>query len=153
MVKNNNTHIKSISSQEYTKTLAYLKKQIQESQIKAMISANKELIKLYWTIGETIAIKQEKDGWGANVIEKLAKDLQTEFPGLAGFSRSNIFRMQALFAAYEKVTQAVRQIYDLPIFNIPWGHNVILIQKIKNTEERLWYARKMLANLIFIYLQ
>jgi predicted nuclease of restriction endonuclease-like (RecB) superfamily len=135
-----------VSTNEYASTLADLKKRIQECQLRAVTAANKELISLYWTIGKTIVEKQQTSGWGTSVIEKLAKDLQNEFPGVEGFSRSNIFRMKAFFSAYEKVAQAVRQFESLPIFGIPWGHNILLIQRIKNDEERLWYASKTIEH-------
>lgn len=79
-------------------------------------------------------------------IEKLAKDLQQEFPGISGFSRSNFFYMRNFYLAYEIIQQAVGQLYVLPIFNIPWGHNIILFTKIKNTEERIWYAEKTIEH-------
>jgi predicted nuclease of restriction endonuclease-like (RecB) superfamily len=112
---------KPLSPKEYASTLAGLKKQIQECQIRAITSVNKELINLYWTIGKIIVEKQESSGWGSKFIEKLAKDLQSEFPGIEGFSRANVFRMKAFFIAYEKVAQPARQIDRLPIFDIPWG--------------------------------
>jgi predicted nuclease of restriction endonuclease-like (RecB) superfamily len=130
-----------ISTKEYALTLADLKKQIKEAQVKAVLSANKEMLRLYWSIGKTITEKQEKNGWGTSIIEKLAKDLQNEFPGTNGFSRANVFKMRAFYLAYEKVSQAVRQFDDLPFFNIPWGHNVILITKLKDDNKRLWYAQ------------
>jgi predicted nuclease of restriction endonuclease-like (RecB) superfamily len=133
---------KTVLTKEYAQTLADLKKEVQNAQIKAALSANKELIKLYWTIGKTIVEKQEKNGWGSNIIETLAKDLQDTFPGMAGFSRANIFRMRAFFQAYEKVAQAVRQLDALPIFNIPWGHNIMLFQKLDSPKEQIWYAQK-----------
>jgi len=131
---------------EYAQTLADIKKHIKEAQVKAALSANKELLKLYWYIGQTIAEKQSTSNWGSSIIEKLAKDLQNSFPGLAGFSRANIFKMRAFYLAYEKVSQAVRQFDELPILNIPWGHNVIIITKAKNNEERLWYAQRTIDN-------
>jgi predicted nuclease of restriction endonuclease-like (RecB) superfamily len=79
----------------YQATLGAIKERIQEAQLRASILVNKELINLYWFIGGTIVAKQKKDGWGSNTIEQLAKDLQNEFPGIAGFSRSNIFRMRS----------------------------------------------------------
>lgn len=130
------------TDKDYFSTLAELKQRVREAQLKAATSVNKELIQLYWNIGKTIADKQEKNGWGSNAIERLAHDLQKEFPGVAGFSRANVFRMKAFFLAYEKVAQPVRQFDVLPIFQIPWGHNIVLLQKIKDTEERLWYAEK-----------
>jgi len=146
IIKKQNVEINSIPKKEYEQTIADLKKRIQECQLRAVTTINKELICLYWTIGETIVEKQKKSGWGTKIIEKLAKDLQNAFPGIEGFSRANIFRMKAFFSAYEKVAQAVRQFEFLPIFGIPWGHNILLIQKIKDNDERLWYASKVIEN-------
>ena len=126
----------------YKELLQGIKKRVKTSQIKAAVAVNRELIQLYWEIGRSIHVKQEQEGWGAHVIEKLAKDLQSAFPGIEGFSRANIFRMKAFFSAYEKVAQAVRQFASLPVFEIPWGHNVVLLQKLKSDKERLWYAEK-----------
>lgn len=136
----------NVSIRDYAQTLLDLKKQIQQAQIKATLSANKELIKLYWNIGKTVAEKQQKNGWGSGVIERLANDLQKEFPGLGGFSRANIFNMRAFYGAYEKVQQAARQFDELPFFNIPWWHNVILLSKLKDNAERLWYAQKAIEH-------
>ena len=132
----------AIPIREYAQTLADLKKQIQEAQVKTALSANKELIKLYWSIGKTIAEKQGISGWGTSVVEQLAKDLQKAFPGIEGFSPRNIFRMRAFYLTYQIVTQAASQFNQLPFFRIPWFHNVILIQKLKDNKQRLWYAQK-----------
>jgi predicted nuclease of restriction endonuclease-like (RecB) superfamily len=96
-------------------------------------------------IEKKIVAKQEKEGWGTKILEKAAKDLQTEFPGVEGFSRSNLFRMKAFYTAYTKVAQAVRQLDELPIFSIPWGHNIAIFQQLKNEEEHLWYANMVIA--------
>jgi predicted nuclease of restriction endonuclease-like (RecB) superfamily len=124
-----------------------IKQQIKEAQIKAAIAANRELTLLYWSIGKQISEIQNKGKWGTNFIEKLAHDLQTDFPGIAGFSRANLFRMKAFFDAYSKSRAAARQIVEeLPIFRMPWFHNVVLLQKLKDNEERLWYAQKTIEN-------
>ena len=132
--------------QEYIDIFKNIKQQIAQAQVKAVLAVNKELIKLYWAIGQTISVQQKIQGWGSKALEILAQDIQQDFPGLAGFSRSNIFRMQAFYAAYEIVAQPVRQLEDLPIFNIPWGQNLVIMQKIKDTEERLWYAQQSIEN-------
>jgi len=131
---------------DYIQTLSTIKAEIQQAQIKAILSANKELIKLYWHIGKIIAEKQKASGWGSNTIEALAQDLQEAFPGLEGFSRRNVFRMRAFYLAYEKVPQAVAQIEILPIFNIPWGHNAVLLEQVKDHDQRLWYAQRAIEN-------
>lgn len=140
----------AIPSNEYAATLADLKKRIREAQIKAANAANQELLKLYWSIGETIVGRQEKSGWGSNFIEKLAKDLRNEFPGIEGFSRSNLFRMRAFYTEYTKVAPPVRQIDALEslgvLSQLPWSHNIVLMEKLEKIDDRLWYAHKAIEN-------
>lgn len=81
----------------YGEFLNELKEKIRNTQLKAAIAASRELIKLYWELGRDIVEKQEKEGWGSKVLERVAKDLQNEFPGIEGFSRTNIFRMRAFY--------------------------------------------------------
>lgn len=138
-IKSDNSEI---NTHEYIETLKHIKNQIQESKTKAILSANKELIKLYWSIGKTISERQKNNDWGSKVIENLAKDLEGAFPGIEGFSKINISRMKAFYLAYEIVSQAVTQLDDLPIFQIPWGQNIVILIKSKDTDERLWYAQK-----------
>jgi predicted nuclease of restriction endonuclease-like (RecB) superfamily len=133
------------STVNYSKFITSLKAKIRSSQIKAAVSVNRELIKLYWEIGMDIVERQEADGWGTKVLEKVAKDLQNEFPGVEGFSRTNLFRMKAFYLAYAKVPQAVGQLQNLPIFFIPWGQNVVLFESVKDLDERLWYAGMVIA--------
>lgn len=122
-----------VSKANYAKFITSLKAKIRSAQVKGAIAVNRELIKLYWEIGKEIHEKQEREGWGSNVLERVARDLQNGFPGVEGFSRRNMFRMRAFYQAYEKVTQAVAQLDDLPIFSIPWGHNALILEKVKNT--------------------
>lgn len=139
-----------IISNEYELTLADLKNHIRASQLKAALAVNQELIRLYWTIGKTIVEKQENSGWGSKFIETLAKDLQNEFPGIEGFSKRNIFRMKAFYNEYKIVPPVVAQIGDIEhlgvLAQIPWSHNIILIEKLDSLEKRLWYATKTVEN-------
>lgn len=132
-------------TQQYRQWIEELKAEISKAQIKASISVNRELIALYWRIGESISIRIQKEKWGASVIEKLSLDLQKMFPDQQGFSRSNLFSMRKWYEFYalsgfelEKVQQLVGQ--------IPWGHNVLIITKVKNIEEAVFYIRKTLEN-------
>jgi predicted nuclease of restriction endonuclease-like (RecB) superfamily len=151
---------------DYAAFLEALKSRVRQAQTKAMLSVNHELIQLYWDIGRQIVEQQEGKGWGQSVLEHLAHDLQTAFPGVAGFSRSNVFRMRAFYVAYRpeekvaqpvrqtksvrKVAQAVRQITDegppKEVVILPWGHNVVLLQKVKEPAQRLWYAARALEH-------
>lgn len=134
--------------ESYLGFLENIKIRIRESQVKAAMSVNQELIKLHWWIGQEITRRQEKEGWGSQIIERLCQDIQSDCPGVKGFSRSNIFRMKSFYQTYAKVAQAARQLDSPPDFclNIPWWHNVILIEKVKNLVEREWYARKVVEN-------
>ncbi|HEX4838899.1 MAG TPA: PDDEXK nuclease domain-containing protein [Rhabdochlamydiaceae bacterium] len=126
-----------------------IKEKIRSAQLKAAIAAGQELAQLYWNLGKDIVEKQEKEGWGSKVLERVAKDLQNEFPGVEGFSRANIFRMRAFYLAYSNCLTAVRQLQDdplAPFFNIPWGHNFILLDRLKSFEERSWYAKKVIEH-------
>ncbi len=125
----------------YTAFLKEVKAKIQGAQIKAAIKVNSELIRLYWEIGNSVYQKQEKEDWGAKTIEKLAKDLQSTFPNMRGFSSRNIRFMVQIAREYpdfEIVKQLVSQ--------IPWGHNILLLQKSKTPEERLWYIKQTIEN-------
>lgn len=106
----------------YIRFLDQLKTKVQQAQLKAAVAVNSELIALYWEIGKAIVEKQEQEGWGTLVIEKLCYDLQDAFPGLQGFSRANIFKVRAFYLAYTKVSQPVRQLNSLPVPHIPWSH-------------------------------
>ncbi len=122
----------------YADFLNSLKTRIRKAQIKVTLSANRDLVELYWDVGRSICEKQNNEGWGTKVIERLAADLSKEFPGVEGWSRANLYRMRAFYLAYPKmdsiVAQAARQ--------LPWWHNIILIEKISSNDERLWYAKK-----------
>lgn len=146
MVKKPTVKKVALTTKEYAQTLVDLKQKIQASQVKAIFAVNQELLLLYWMIGKTITEKQVLSGWGTSQLERLAQDLQNAFPGMGGFSRSNIFRIKAFYAAYESVAQPVRLLEDLPIFHISWSHNIMILQKIKSVEERLWYAQKTIEH-------
>lgn len=133
---------KNVELQEYAQILHDIKKSIQQSQTKALLSVNSELLKMYWNIGKIIAEQQELHGWGSNLVESLAQDLQSSFPGMGGFSRANMFYIRSFYIKYAKVQQAVGLLYDLAIFSIPWGQNVILFTKIEDVQECLWYAEQ-----------
>jgi predicted nuclease of restriction endonuclease-like (RecB) superfamily len=142
-----NTKKKKIrSATDYAAFLEQLKNKVQQAQLKASLAVNSELIQLYWDIGKSIVEKQEQEGWKAQIIEKLCKDLQNAFPGIQGFSRTNIFRMRSFYLVYARIPQAVGLLNELPISKIPWGHNVLLIEKIKDLQERLWYAQQVIEN-------
>jgi len=100
----------------YPALLNELKRRIRAVQLKAAVSVNRELIGLYWDIGKTIVERQRSEGWGKSVVDCLAGDLQREFPGMEGFSPSNIWRMRSFYLAWtrEVLAQPAREAISLP---------------------------------------
>lgn len=139
-----------IPIKEYAAVFLNIKDMVQEAQIRAITAANQELLNLYWAIGKIVHERQELSGWGSKFAEQLSIDLNNEFPGIEGFSRSNIFRMRAFYLEYSISRPPVRQFTDISntsiLRSIPWSHNVVLMEKIESLEERLWYAHKTVEN-------
>lgn len=133
----------------YRNWLLEVKSNIKKSQIKASLSVNKELILLYWEIGEKITQLQDISNYGDSIIQQISTDLRKEFPDLGGFSRSNLFAMKQIYQFYAPVFQNVQQPVGLSvdsITQIPWGHNVLIVHKIKNTHEALFYINETIQN-------
>jgi predicted nuclease of restriction endonuclease-like (RecB) superfamily len=131
----------SIITNEYAEFIETLKKDIQQTQIKAALAINRELVLLYWRIGNGILAKQNELGWGAKVVEQISRDLKLAFPAMKGFSPRNVKYMRSLAENYvdgEFVQQLVAQ--------IPWGHNVRILDKVKDAAEREFYIRKTIEN-------
>lgn len=121
---------------DYKNRLVEVKQRIRSAQYEALKAVNKELIALYWDIGEMIVTRQQGTSWGKSVVEKLAKDLQTEFPGISGFSTANLWRMRLFYETYannEKLAPMVRE--------IGWTHNLVILEKCKDELEREFYIR------------
>nr|WP_199326389.1 MULTISPECIES: PDDEXK nuclease domain-containing protein [unclassified Leptolyngbya] len=118
-----------------------MKSRIRSAQLRAAIAVNKELVLLYWHIGREILTRQAEAGWGGKVIERLAKDLKREFPDIKGFSRTNLLYMRAFAEAYPD-EEFVHQLGG----QIPWKHNCVLMDRVKDPEQRVWYIRQTIEN-------
>ncbi len=128
-------------AKSYTDLIESLKLEIQQARIKAHLAVNKELILLYWNIGRKILQQKEQEGWGTKVIKQIARDLQTAFPGMRGFSERNLVYMQTFAKSYPdfQFTQA------LPA-QITWYHNTTILDKITNHEQRSWYIKSTIEH-------
>lgn len=148
----------------YKAWITELKQRIRQSQIKAAVKVNVEMLHLYWSIGEDIVKRKAETMWGEGVIEQISQDLQNEFPNMKGFSRRNLFYIKKWYLFYsqediilqqvaaktgnedktEKVPQPVAQMETF--FSIPWGHHRYILDKIKDVQEALFYIHKTLEN-------
>jgi predicted nuclease of restriction endonuclease-like (RecB) superfamily len=125
---------------DYIEWLTDIKGRVAAARSRAALAANAELSGLYWQIGRDILERQARQGWGSKVIERLARDLREAFPEMKGFSRANLLYMRAFAEAWSDpaiVQQAVGQ--------LPWGHNVLLITRLKDPTLRLRYAEQARA--------
>jgi predicted nuclease of restriction endonuclease-like (RecB) superfamily len=125
----------------YNAWLAELKNRIREARLRASLAVNAELIGLYWRIGRDVLERQERDGWGARVVERLAVDLRAAFPQMKGFSRANLLYMRAFAEAWPDP-----QIVQRVVGRLPWGQNIELLTKLKEPAIRLWYAEATLEH-------
>jgi len=120
----------------YAALLTEIKERVRTAQYAALKAVNRELVGLYWDIGRLIVRRQTSRGWGESVVENLARDLQSEFPGIQGFSAQNLWRMRQfyeLYGANRKLSPLVRE--------IGWTHNVIIMMHCKDNLEREFYVR------------
>ena len=160
----------NLQDQNYLSTLESLKSKIKTAQIKAHLAVNKEMLILYWKIGKTILEKQKIEGWGTKITRRLSEDLSKAFPNMKGFSYTNINYMLKFARTYEDLLifqQAAGKLEDNTIFqqlagkleerifysdyansilSIPWFHNMVLLDKVKDKKKRLWYAEKTIKN-------
>lgn len=160
----------------YADLLTDIKVRIRQAQVKAALSANAEMIFMYWDIGRMIHERQQKEGWGAAVIPRLALDLHNELPEEKGFSERNIKRMLRFYREYSnslsigpqavaqlqlientcflKVPQSVAQLSENETRNIlqrlvaqiPWGHNILLMEKVKDMPIRFFYIEQTIQH-------
>ncbi|NMZ35909.1 PDDEXK nuclease domain-containing protein [Pseudomonas proteolytica] len=125
----------------YGDWLKELKNRIHSAQQRASLAVNRELVLLYWQIGQDILTRQAQQGWGAKVIERLAQDLRLAFPDMKGFSPRNLKYMRAFAEAWPDV-QFVQQ----AAAQLPWGHNLVLLDKLPGPETRRWYAAQAIEH-------
>lgn len=125
----------------YAEWLTELKSRIHAAQQRAALAVNRELLSLYWRLGRDLLERQAGGSWGSRVIERVSTDLRAAFPEMKGFSPSNLKYMRAFAEAWPDFPDRQQAVGELP-----WGHNVVLLTKLKQDEQRLAYARAALSH-------
>lgn len=129
----------TLIDKDYQVFLAEIKQRYRSAQLKAVHAVNHEMILFYWDVGNRILEKQTKAKWGSKFLEQFSKDMQTEFPGTPGFSVRSLKYMRKFAELYPEIgQQAVAQ--------LPWGHIITLMERVKTPEARDWYATNTLKN-------
>lgn len=165
-----------IKDSEFKQWLVDLKSKIKQSQLRAAVKVNSELLRLYWELGRDIVIRQMDATWGSGFYSHLNKELKKEFPDIQGFSPTNLNYCKRFYQFYADNTELCKQIPEVfhpqiggktqtsdnkdvtihpqaggelepnPLFSIPWGHQKLLIDKCKSVHEALFYVQKIIKN-------
>jgi predicted nuclease of restriction endonuclease-like (RecB) superfamily len=122
---------------DYATLLGALKKRIRETRLRAILSANATMVLLYWDMGKMILERQDVEGWGTKVIDRLSSDLRGAFPDMKGLSSRNLKYMRAFADAWPD-----RAIVQEALAQIPWFHNCILIDRVADAKRRAWHIQQ-----------
>lgn len=132
----------SVSTKDYLSWFGELKDRIARARQKASLALNASLMELYWQLGMDMVKKEQRAGWGTGFIDRLSRDLSREFPDMRGFSRRNLYAIRQWYLFYAVDSAIVPQ----AVAQIPWGHNRLIVSKVKTKEEALWYASATVAH-------
>lgn len=127
--------------QNYKHFLSGIKERLRTAQIRATLAANSELIQFYWELGNDLVEKQKNHQWGSGFLEQFSHDMRQAFPEMQGFSVTNLKRMRIFAQEYPTFEIGARAVHQLP-----WGHIVVLLHKIKDQNQRDWYAEQTIKN-------
>ncbi len=140
----------SIIDNQYKDWLQEVKQNFQQAQIKAHIKVNSTLLEFYWNLGNDILQKQQDFAWGSGFLEQLSKDLSAEFPDVKGFSYRNLRAVKQWVVFWQQLVAKLDNTIGKQVVShltqIPWGQNIAIIQKCKNTDEALFYVNNTLEN-------
>lgn len=125
----------------YAAVLGEFKERIRCERLRVVLASNAAMVLLYWDIGERILDKQHHEGWGARVIDRLSADLQEAFPDMKGFSPRNLKYMRRFAEVWPE-----REIVQAVLAQLTWYHNIALLEKLPDADQRLWYARQTLQH-------
>jgi predicted nuclease of restriction endonuclease-like (RecB) superfamily len=126
---------------DYAPWLVHLKKNIAEARLRAAVAANAQMVMVYWEIGRGILVRQSSQGWGSKVIERLSEDLRVAYPEMTGFSVRNLRYMRSFAEAWPDA-----QIVQTLSAQLTWSHQVMLLDKVKDSGQRTWYAQQCVKN-------
>jgi len=125
----------------YAELLTDIKQRIRTAQVRAARAANTEVLRLYWSIGHDILARQQHDGWGSSVVERLSRDLRAAFPGQQGWSPSNLRYMRRVAQAWPTEDEFLHHVGG----DLPWRHITVLLDRLSTRDDRDWYAARAVA--------
>lgn len=142
-----------LQNQDYNNWLKALKQKVRLAQIKAAVQVNTALLEFYWQLGADIVERQKTAKWGSGFLLQLSQDLMAEFPEMKGFSKNNLQYIKRWYLFYEQLIvncgtdcSTIAPLSTAHLFQIPWGHNLILVSKCVDVEEALYYVNQTLEH-------
>ena len=139
--------LKVVNDDIYINWITDIKSRIRQSQIKAAIRVNKEMLRLYWDLGKEIVEKKAEALWGSGFYDSMSRSLKEEFPDATGFSVTNLKYMKRFYLFYAGFTNRQQVVDDLErMYSVPWGHHILLFTKCNGIEEALFYIQKTIEN-------
>lgn len=133
--------MKEIHNSEFNQFVKDIKQKIYSAKSKAILSANRLMIELYFEIGKSIVEKQEALGWGKSVVEQMSRDLIDEFGEKSGYSTQNLWYMRQFYNSY-KDNSILQQL----VGEIPWGSNIVIFTKCKDDVQKEYYIKNTIEN-------
>lgn len=140
--------IKILNDSRFKEWILVIKKRVRQSQLKAAVRVNKEMLRLYWDLGEDIVKKEAEAVWGTGFYDTMSRSLKDAFPSLSGFSVTNLKYMKRFYLFYSDVLLNRQQpVDDLEVlYSVPWGHHILIFSKCQTVDEALFYVRKTVEN-------
>ena len=148
-----------MADENYVEWLTSLKQRIRTTQLKAAVQVNREMLRLYWNLGEDICEKQKQYKWGSNFMKQLSLDLRAEFPQADGFSWSNLYKIRKWFLYYSskqeilyqpgtKIQKTEESHIPIPeiLLSVPWRHHTVIVQKCETIQEAVFYLKRTVAD-------
>ena len=140
-MKRSKTMAVALKADGYEEWIRSIKARIQRARVKASMLVNSEQTLLYWDIGHDILEKQDSEGWGTKVVERMSADLKAAFPDMTGWSPRNLKYMRAFADAWNR-----KEIVQAPLAQLPWYHHLALLECLKSRGDRIAYAALAIEN-------
>ena len=140
-MKRSKTMAVALTAGGYEEWIRSIKERIQRARVKASMLVNSEQTLLYWDIGHDILEKQDSEGWGSKVVERMSADLKAAFPDMTGWSPRNLKYMRAFADAWAR-----KEIVQAPLAQLPWYHHLALLECLKSRGDRIAYAALAIEN-------
>ncbi|MDR1448625.1 MAG: PDDEXK nuclease domain-containing protein [Propionibacteriaceae bacterium] len=133
--------VEEAAPEGYAEWFEALKRRVRSARFRAARTANAEVLRLYWSTGRDILVRQRDDGWGARVIDRIARDMRREFSDQRGWSKTNLYAMRKAAEAWPTEEEFVHHTGG----QLLWRHVVVLLDRLNTREDRDWYAARALA--------